>query len=279
MSKTAPEVARRLAEETAAKYAAHDEVEAVALSGSLAAGEDDAADAVSDIDLYVYLNAELPMAARAEIAWASASYAEVGNTYWESGDEWICEDSEAHIDVTFRATDWIVDQVARVLERHEASVGYTTCLWHNVLVSVPLFDRSGWFERLQQAAQRPYPPQLQHAIVIRNHPILRETASSYRYQIAGAVRRTDRVSINHRVAALLASYFDIVFAVNELPHPGEKRLVQLAVARCDKLPEDMAAHLEALIGVVAADGDVLACVDALIDGLDALLQAERLLRG
>jgi hypothetical protein len=32
------------------------------------------------------------------------------------------------------------------------------------------------------------------------------------------------VSLSHRVAALLASYFDIVIAVNLLGHPGEFEL-------------------------------------------------------
>jgi hypothetical protein len=40
-------------------------------------------------------------------------------------------------------------ELARVLDRHEASLGYSTSLWHNVLTSKPLNDRSGWFAALQ----------------------------------------------------------------------------------------------------------------------------------
>lgn len=51
-------------------------------------------------------------------------------------------------------------------------------------------------------------------IVALNHPVLRDVIPSYYAQIEKAVGRGDLVSVNHRLAALLASYFDTVFAVN-----------------------------------------------------------------
>ncbi len=46
--------------------------------------------------------------------------------------------------------------------------------------------------------------------------------ASYLDQIKLAVKRNDPISVNHRIAAFMASYFDIIFALNKVYHPGEK---------------------------------------------------------
>ena len=248
----------------------------MALAGSGVTG---AADEQSDVDLYVYAGAPVAMADRVAIATGFATRAEVGNDFWEPGDEWIDTQTGRHVDVMYRTPDWIEEQLERVLVRHEASVGYSTCFWHNVLHSTPLFDRSGWYRDLQAAAARPYPQPLRRAIIARNHPILRQTLSSYLAQIERAVRRGDSVSIQHRVTALLASYFDVLFAVNELPHPGEKRLLQFAATRCAKTPLDMETQINAILETAArpASPAIIMQINAQLDGLDNLMVKERLL--
>ena len=93
------------------------------------------------------------------------------------------------------------------------------------------------------------------------------------------MRRGDSVSIQHRVTALLASYFDVLFAVNELPHPGEKRLLQFAATRCAKIPLDMETQINAILETAArpASPAIIMQINALLDGLDNLLAKERLL--
>jgi predicted nucleotidyltransferase len=260
-----------LANAVAARYGNLPQVEAVALGGSLAAGT---ADAGSDIDLYVYLNAEISVEARAAIAKTAAEHAEVNNQFWEPGDEWIDAKTDIHVDVMFRAVTWIEEQLDRVLRRCEASVGYTTCFWYNVITSQVLYDRAGWFQKLQREATRPYPEELRRAIVAKNHPILRRTISSYKHQLERAIGRNDGVSVNHRVAALLASYFDILFAVNRMPHPGEKRLVDIALKQCEKVPARMKRQLNELLGAVPSGKRIVQNAEALIDGLDDLLKTE-----
>jgi predicted nucleotidyltransferase len=260
----------------AAAFASLPEVVAVALAGSGVTG---AADEQSDLDLYVYAGAPVAMADRVAIATSFAARPEVGNEFWEPGDEWIDAETERHVDVMYRTPLWIEEQLERVLERHEASVGYSTCFWHNVLHSTPLFDRSGWYRDLQTAARRPYPQPLRSAIIARNHPILRQTLSSYLAQIERAVGRGDSVSIQHRVTALLASYFDVLFAINKLPHPGEKRLLQLAATRFTKTPPEMEAQINALLQTAArpASPVVVTHINALLNSLDDLLVTEGLI--
>ncbi|MBA3415964.1 MAG: DUF4037 domain-containing protein [Chloroflexia bacterium] len=265
-----------LAAEVAAALGSLPGVVAVAAAGSHLAGADDPD---SDIDLYVYAAEPPPLAARAALAARFATAAEIGNEAWEPGDEWVAARTGIAVDVIYRTPAWIETQLDRVLVRHEAALGCSTCFWHNLRYSRPLVDRDGWYRRLQAAAARPYPEPLKRAVVARNHPVLRQTLSSYRHQIALAVRRDDAVSIQHRTTALLASSFDIIFAVNELPHPGEKRLLWHATTRCARLPAGFADDVSALLGVAASPaGDViLARVDALLDGLDDLLADEGLL--
>lgn len=53
--------------------------------------------------------------------------------------------------------------------------------------------------------------------------LLTGSLPSYDKQIEKILVRKDIVSINYRVAAFLESYLDIIFAINRLTHPGEKR--------------------------------------------------------
>ena len=259
--------------EIATSYGRLPGVVAVALAGSLAASTSDVA---SDADLYVYVAQLPPLAMRAALAAHFATTFEIGNSAWEPGDEWLDARTGRHIDVIYRTPAWIEEQLARVLARHEASTGYSTCFWHNVLYSLPLVDTDGWYGRLQAGARQPYPEGLKQAIIAKNHPILRQALSSFLHQITRAVARDDAISVQHRVTALLASYFDILFAVNELPHPGEKRQLRFALERCSKLPPNMESTVVALLSTPAAPttGVIVHRANALVDGLDALLDAE-----
>lgn len=264
-----------------AEIAALPHVDAVARGGSATAD----ADRHSDWDLYVFSRQPVPVEARQALADRLAApdqgRVEVDNPFWGPGDEWALADGGQPVDLIYWDMAWIEDQLARVLDRHEAWVGYTTCFWYTVLHAEPLHDPSGWFAELQAKAHQPYPEPLRRAIVANNYPLLRQVRSSFRHQLERALARQDRVSLNHRAAALLASYFDVLFAANQVPHPGEKRLIDRAVRLCAALPQDMPVDVEALIEAVGAPwpgNPILTHLDALVNSLEALLIGMGLLR-
>ncbi len=258
----------------AAEYGALSQVVAVALGGSRTGPF---SEAYADYDLYVYSPTSVPLELREQIALRRAEHAETNNRFWEPGDEWT-ERTGERVDVMFREMSWIEDQVERVLGRCEASIGYTTAFCFNVKTSRVLFDREGWFARLQDSAGRLYPERLRQNVVQKNWPILRSTQSSYVDQVKRAFQHEDAVSVNHRVAALLASFFDILFAVNRQLHPGEKRLLRWAEKVCPQRPAHMAELVPEILRKTArSDQEVLPVLHALLDGMDEVLLAERLI--
>lgn len=259
-----------LAETLASRYATFPAVTAVALGGSLSAGN---ASPGSDIDLYVYLTGPLGLDERREVmASRPVGPAELGNEFWEPGDEWVDQTTGICVDVMFRSTGWIEDRIAAVLDRHEAGLGYTTCFWHNVLTSQVFFDRGGWFAALQERARVEYPEPLRQAIVRKNWAVMRPNLSSYEVQIGKALGRSDWISVNHRLAALLASAFDILFALNRVPHPGEKRLLELAGRLCPERPAGFEAGVRALLsGAAGPPGELVSSLSLFLDEFEALV--------
>lgn len=270
MSSTHASLARRLSE----MFAELPHVEAIALAGSRS---NQVADPASDIDLYVYTRSDIPLAARQNIVdrAGGATKADLGLTHWGPGDEWFDAASGIEVDIIYFDAAWMENQIHRVMREHQASLGYTTCFCHTVKQSHIFSDARGWFAGLQALCRQEYPEALRRNIIAFNHPILRRVIPSYANQLEKAVRRGDLVSINHRLAGLFASYFDVIFALNRQLHPGEKRLVELALARCEKLPHDMAADLVNLLRLSATGEPVLLNqLTEFLDRLDQLLEQE-----
>ncbi|MGC9334913.1 MAG: DUF4037 domain-containing protein, partial [Anaerolineae bacterium] len=262
-----------LAQALARRFQEFPTVTAVALGGSQAAA---AADPLSDIDLYVYTPAAIPLQDRETlVAEMGASRADLDLQFWDPGDEWYDAETGIEVDVMYWDPAWVEAQLARVWREHQASLGYTTCLWRTIRHSKLLFDRQGWFQDLQRQSKQPYPEALRQAIIAKNHAVLRRVIPSYAHQIEKASRRGDRVSLNHRVAALLASYFDVLCALNRVLHPGEKQVTAWTQANCARLPARMADEVEAVLrATCAVDGTLVQEVHRLLDSLDELLCRE-----
>jgi hypothetical protein len=262
-----------LARDLARHFQEFSMVEAVAWGGSQVST---ASDQLSDIDLYVYTSAVVPLEARqALVAEMRAARADLNLQFWDLGDEWYDADTGIEVDVIYWEPAWIESQLERVWREHQASLGYSTCFWYTIYHSRRLYDRQGWFEDLQRRSKQPYPEALRRAIIAKNHAVLRRVIPGYGHQIEKACQRKDQVSLNHRIAALLASYFDVVFALNGVLHPGEKRLIERAQAHCARLPADMAEQITALLQAACSlDGSVMQRTNTLLDSLDDMLRQE-----
>lgn len=217
-------------------------VEAIALGGSRATG---ANDKKSDYDVYVYITESIPESVKSEILSEYCDVMEISNHYWELEDNCVMKDN-IEIDIIYRSIDSFNELLENIVEKHIAFNGYTTCFWHNIITCKILLDRNGRLQAMKKRFSVPYPQELKRNIIKKNMNLLSGCLPSYDKQIAKTAARKDFVSVNHRTAAFLESYFDIIFALNEKTHPGEKRLVELAKQQCEILPKDFEKNLDEL---------------------------------
>lgn len=215
------------------KFKGLEQVEALALGGSRASGNNDEK---SDYDLYVYVTANIDDSVREEILSEYCEQMEIGNKYWEYEDNVILKNGVG-MDIIYRTVDDFDNFIKFVLEEGHSMNGYTTCFWHNIKTAEIIFDKTGKYTELKKRCNIPYPQKLKKNIIERNMKLLSGVLPSYDKQIKKAFDRHDFVSINHRVAGFLESYFDVIFAVNEMTHPGEKKLVKICREQCKILPE------------------------------------------
>ena len=214
------------------------QVEAIALGGSRATGRNDE---TSDYDVYVYLTEPVAESLRREILEEYCGYLEIRNTFWETEDD-VTLKNGIDMDIIYRSLDDFAKGIASVVDDCNAWNGYTTCMWHNLITSRILFDRTGRLTRLQKQYQIPYPGKLKENIIANNRKLLSGMLPSFDGQIRKAENRGDLVSVNHRVTEFLASYFDILFALNEMTHPGEKRMQEICIRECKILPENFSEN-------------------------------------
>lgn len=244
------------------------EVKAIALGGSTGAKT---SDPLSDYDIYIFSDTEVSPEQREEIAKKYSDRYEIHNTYFGDGDEWYRRGDEKVFDLMFWNRKWLEDIIESIWHRHDAWGGYTTCFLYTVKNARILYDPDGWFGALQTKLQTPYPQELADNIILKNRMMIKDKISaSFKEQIEKAVKRNDFVSVNHRISAFLAGYFDIIFAANKLLHPGEKRLVQYAIKNCKRLPADFAENIENL----CCNTDKITTLNNICNELDKFLNTK-----
>lgn len=221
------------------------QVKAIAIGGSSSAKTNDKS---SDIDTYVFVEKDIPPIERENIIKNFSEKYEVGEEYFGSGDEFLDKETNTVFDMIYWNIKWFEDVVDNVWIKHYPSNGYTTCFLYTLDVCKIVYDPTGWMQALKDKINTEYPEELQKNIIHRNMMLLKDKPfASYYEQIEKGISRGDLNSVNHRIAAFLASYFDIIFAKNKLLHPGEKRLVQYAKKHCKILPKNFEENIEKLL--------------------------------
>jgi len=251
-------------------------VEGIMLAGSRAVKTNDK---FSDYDIYIYTKRDIPVNIRRTITDKYCSYMELNNCFWETEDDGILKDNNVPVEIIYRNLDWINDSLNRTIVECKADTGYTTCFWANIRNSIILYDRDNKLSKLQDKCKVSYPEKLKENILEKNYPLLKQQMPAYYYQIEKALKRDDFISVNHRTAALFASYFDIIFAVNEMLHPGEKKLIKIIKDGGLKVPKDMELNVNNILKFSAeGDSKILKEIDLLVGNLNTFLKGEGLWR-
>lgn len=225
-------------------YIKLDNVEAIAIGGSSAVKTSDNS---SDIDIYIFSKTDIPVEIRENIIKPNSSKFEIGCEYFGSGDEFILDDLNKQLDIMYWNTQWFESIVNNTWVKCYPQNGYTTCFLYTLKNFNIIYDKNNWLQNLQKIINTPYPKKLKENIIKRNLMLMKDKPfASYYEQIEKAILRNDITSINHRISAFVASYFDVIFALNEQLHPGEKRLIQFAKNNCKLLPKNFEQNLSNL---------------------------------
>lgn len=248
-------------------YKKYPQVKAVAIGGSSIAKT---SDNISDVDIYVFTNSEIPVDERESFVKAISTKYEVGGEYFGSGDEYLVDSLNVQFDVMFWDVNWFENIVENTWIKHYPSNGYSTAFLYTLDVCEIIYDPNNWLQGLKDKINTEYPEVLQKNIIHRNMMLLKDKPfASYYEQIEKALKRNDVVSISHRISAFLASYFDIIFAINKLLHPGEKRLIIYAKNNCKILPKDFEVNVEKLLA--QPNTETLDILDDMVENLRACI--------
>ena len=242
------------------------QVEAIALGGSRATGR---YDEKSDYDVYIYLTEQVEESVRRDILEQYCKYMEIGNRFWELEDDVTLKDG-IDMDIIYRNMKDFERTVSSVVDDCVAWNGYTTCMWHNLITSQIVYDQNGKLTELQNRYKIPYPQKLKENIISNNMKLLHGMLPSFDAQIEKAEKREDFVSVNHRVTEFLASYFDIIFALNEMTHPGEKRMQSICSKECKILPRNFDENLKRLFQGMFRE-KISPVIEAMVDEIEIIV--------
>lgn len=216
-------------------------IDAIVLGGSRGKG---LGDHTSDYDIYIYSKKEIPVEKRKELLSPYMSLMEYNNQFFETEDDGILNNGVG-IEFIYRNLDDFKQMMNRLFELH-INRGYSTCFLDNLLTSKIIFDRNNEYQALQDKYRFKDKTLIYQTVIKQNIPLLYGTQPNLYDQILKAVKRGDYVSINHRFTEYFSLFFDTLYAMNQVNHPGEKRMLEFAL-RLPKKPVNLKARIDFML--------------------------------
>ena len=242
------------------------DIDAIVLSGSKTSLINDE---MSDYDIYIYSKEKVNIETRKNFIKKYSSYYEFGNDYFEHGDEFIIDD--ICFDFTYRDLSFAENEINYIWRECNSKIGYTTAFLYNIKNSKIIYDKDSKFQNIQNELNKEYPDKLKENIIKKNLAVMKDKkCASFFEQLEKAIKRKDIVSVNHRVSAILTSYFDILLALNKELHPGEKKLIKYVYKLCKLIPENFEDDIANIING-GLNENILDSVNSLIKNLKNII--------
>jgi hypothetical protein len=214
------------------------EVEAIVLGGSRGKQQ---GDDLSDYDIYVYTTKPIDVETRKKIIGPAVSLMEYNHQFFETEDDGILNNGIG-IEFIYRNLADFESMMVRLFDG-QVNRGYSTCFLDNLLTTKIIYDPKGAYKHLQDTYRFQDKTKLYQKVIDQNIPLLYGTQPNYLDQIEKAVKRGDIVAINHRLTEYFSLFFDTLFAINHINHPGEKRMLDKALT-LPKQPKNLKEIVE-----------------------------------
>ncbi|MBF8774065.1 DUF4037 domain-containing protein [Pseudomonas fulva] len=246
---------------------------------AITVGASSLSDVCADIDVFVYCAEPTRSASESTLLTARAGVQVTGHSqqdYNDGNERWLAPSLDVHVDIVRRCPLWFSYSIDKVVKYHRVQAGYSTCLLHELVKSIPIYDRACWFSALRDSRMNGYgyPVPLKHAVLHKNYPLLRTGQNSWLNKAEASYRKSDTLAVFKYCSHFLSSYIDILFAINEKYHPGEKQLMEHALSLSAR-PADLERLVRSFL--ISQHGDVqsiFSAAHALVDSLEPLIDRE-----
>jgi predicted nucleotidyltransferase len=241
-------------------------VAAIALGGSANAG---LADESSDLDVYVYYHEPLATSAdRAARLRVLADQGTLGVGILTFGLEDHLHVQQKLVELMYLDLDRLIAEADRAYSEGLSSEGYTTSLLYILFGNQVFHDATGEVTALHERLHAGYPEPTRTRLLREQPEVLRYFLELLQI----SQQRGDLLYVQHMRYSIQMSYFNLLFALNRMYHPGGKRLLQHA-QRCAIQPPGLLTRWYEITRLSADDSALAERLEALIDDLCRLIGA------